>query len=58
VDEALTKLKTIDPDTSRMTELRFFCGLSVEETAQVMGVYARTITRSRFSRRKEGQVLG
>ncbi len=45
LDDALTKLETIDPDKSRMVELRFFSGLSVEETAQVMGVSPRTIDR-------------
>src|SRR5436190_9127301 len=45
LDEALTKLETIDPHKSRMVELRFFSGLSVEETAQVMGVSPRTIDR-------------
>ena len=45
VDEALTKLDQIDPDKSRMVELRFFSGLSVEETAEVMGVSPRTINR-------------
>lgn len=45
VDEALTRLEAIDPEKSRMVELRFFSGLSVEETAQVMGVSARTIDR-------------
>jgi RNA polymerase sigma-70 factor, ECF subfamily len=45
VDEALTKLALIDPDKSRLVELRFFSGLSVEETAEVMGVSPRTIDR-------------
>ena len=45
LDEALTKLETIDPDKSRMVELRFFSGLSVKETAEVMGVSPRTIDR-------------
>ncbi|HEX8076825.1 MAG TPA: sigma-70 family RNA polymerase sigma factor [Chthoniobacterales bacterium] len=45
VDEALTKLETIDPEKSRMVELRFFSGLSVEETAEVMGLSTRTIDR-------------
>jgi RNA polymerase sigma-70 factor (ECF subfamily) len=45
VDEALTKLDQIDPDKSRMVELRFFSGLSVEETAEMMGVSPRTINR-------------
>jgi RNA polymerase sigma-70 factor (ECF subfamily) len=45
VDEALTRLEQIDPEKSRMVELRFFSGLSVEETAEVMGVSPRTVDR-------------
>jgi RNA polymerase sigma-70 factor, ECF subfamily len=45
LDEALTRLEALDPDKSRMVELRFFSGLSVEETAEVMGVSPRTIDR-------------
>lgn len=45
LDDALTRLETIDPDKSRMVELRFFSGLSVEETAEVMGVSPRTVDR-------------
>ena len=45
LDDALTRLGTLDPDKSRMVELRFFSGLSVEETAELMGVSPRTIDR-------------
>jgi RNA polymerase sigma factor (TIGR02999 family) len=45
LDDALQRLETIDPEKSRMVELRFFSGLSVEETAAVMGVSPRTIDR-------------
>lgn len=45
LDDALTRLESLDPDKSRMVELRFFSGLSVEETAEVMGVSPRTIDR-------------
>lgn len=45
LDEALKKLETLDAEKSRMVELRFFSGLSVEETAEVMGVSRRTIDR-------------
>ena len=45
LDEALSQLETIDADKSRMVELRFFSGLSVEETAEVMGVSPRTVDR-------------
>jgi len=45
LDEALQRLEVIDAEKSRMVELRFFSGLSVEETAEVMGVSPRTIDR-------------
>ena len=45
LDEALTKLESIDPEKTRMVELRFFSGLSIEETATVLGVSPRTVDR-------------
>jgi RNA polymerase sigma-70 factor (ECF subfamily) len=45
LDEALERLEAIDAEKSRMVELRFFSGLSIEETAEVMGVSPRTIDR-------------
>jgi RNA polymerase sigma factor (TIGR02999 family) len=45
LDEALKKLEAIDLEKSRMVELRFFTGLSVAETAEIMGVSPRTIDR-------------
>jgi RNA polymerase sigma factor (TIGR02999 family) len=45
LDEALTTLAQIDPRKSKMIELRYFGGLSIEETAEVLGVSAGTIKR-------------
>jgi RNA polymerase sigma-70 factor (ECF subfamily) len=45
IDEALTKLKSWDARQSKVVELRFFGGLSVEETAKVLGVAERTVKR-------------
>lgn len=45
LDEALTKLATLDPQQARVVELRFFAGLSVEETAKVLGISERTVHR-------------
>ena len=45
LDEALTTLAEIDPRKSRMIELRFFGGLSIEETAKILGVSPGTIRR-------------
>lgn len=45
IDEALEKLTALDAQQARVVELRFFGGLSVEETAQVMGVSTPTVKR-------------
>jgi RNA polymerase sigma factor (TIGR02999 family) len=45
LDEALTRLAAIDPQQSQIVELRFFSGLSVEETAHVLDVSERTVKR-------------
>jgi RNA polymerase sigma-70 factor, ECF subfamily len=45
LDEALQRLERIDPQQGRAVELRFFAGLSVEETARVLGVSPRTVKR-------------
>jgi len=45
IDELLTRLAAIDPQQVRIVELRFFSGLSVDETAQVMGISDRTVKR-------------
>jgi RNA polymerase sigma factor (TIGR02999 family) len=43
--DALTELATIDARKSRVVELRFFGGLSVEETADAMGLNSATVRR-------------
>jgi RNA polymerase sigma factor (TIGR02999 family) len=45
LDEALTKLAAIDPRKVKLVELRYFGGLSAEETAVVLGVSEITIKR-------------
>ena len=45
LDEALGRLASLDESLSRIVELRYFGGLSVEETAQVLGCSARTVKR-------------
>ena len=45
LDEALESLAAIDPRKSRVVELRFFGGLSVEETAEVLKISPRTVMR-------------
>jgi len=45
VNEALLKLERLDPRLVRIVEMRFFGGLSVEETAEAMEVSPRTVKR-------------
>jgi RNA polymerase sigma-70 factor (ECF subfamily) len=45
VDDALRTLSAMDPRKGHVVELRFFGGLTVEETAQVLGISADTVTR-------------
>ncbi|MEO6334574.1 MAG: sigma-70 family RNA polymerase sigma factor [Pyrinomonadaceae bacterium] len=43
LDEALTRLALLDERQSRIVELRFFSGMSVEETAEALGVSPATV---------------
>lgn len=45
LDFALKKLSEFDPQKSRLVELRYFGGLSLEETAEVLGVSRPTVIR-------------
>ena len=45
LDDALEGLAKIDPQQSRVVELRFFAGLSIEETAEVLGISPATVKR-------------
>src|SRR5690349_23358118 len=45
LDDALQDLAKFDPQQSRMVELRFFAGLSIEESAEVLGVSPATVKR-------------
>ena len=45
LDAALQKLEVLDPDQGRIVELRFFGGLTVEETAAVLGISPATVKR-------------
>ena len=46
LDEALTRLAAADPELARMVKLRYFTGLTIEETAKVLGVSPRTTKRN------------
>lgn len=45
LDEALTSLARIDARQARVVELRFFAGISIEETAEVLGISPATVKR-------------
>jgi RNA polymerase sigma-70 factor (ECF subfamily) len=45
LDEALSRLAALDPRQGQIVELRYFGGLSLEETAKVMGISAITVRR-------------
>jgi RNA polymerase sigma factor (TIGR02999 family) len=45
LDDALTSLARLDPQQSRIVELRFFGGLSIEETAAELGISIATVKR-------------
>ena len=45
LDRALDKLTKLDPQQSRIVELKFFAGLSIEETAEVLRVSPATVKR-------------
>jgi RNA polymerase sigma-70 factor (ECF subfamily) len=45
LDDALTTLAQMDPRKAKIIELRFFGGLSVDETAEVLKISAQTVMR-------------
>ncbi len=45
LDEALSRMAAMDAQQSRVVELRCFGGLTAEETAEVLGISARTVRR-------------
>jgi len=45
LDRAIQKLERLDPDQSRIVEMRFFGGLTVEETAAALGISSATVKR-------------
>jgi RNA polymerase sigma factor (TIGR02999 family) len=45
IDEALERLGQIDPEQAKIVELRYFMGLGIEETADVLGISPATLKR-------------
>lgn len=51
LDDALTRLAALDPQKAAVVELRFFSGLSLEDTARALGISFSTVAREwRFAR--------
>jgi RNA polymerase sigma factor (TIGR02999 family) len=46
LDEALTKLANEDADLARLVEMRYFTGLTIDQTAEVLAVSPRTVKRN------------
>lgn len=58
LDEALSRLETEAPDAARLVRLRFFADLSVDETAEVLGIAPRSVDREwAFARTRLLQLL-
>ena len=51
LDGALDRLTELDPQQSRIVELRFFAGLTIEDTSEVMGISPATVKRDWTSAR-------
>jgi RNA polymerase sigma factor (TIGR02999 family) len=45
LDEALSRLEQVSPDVAAVVRLRFFGGMSIDETAAALGISARTVKR-------------
>src|SRR5215217_6899219 len=45
LDEALTRLAALDPEQARVVELRYFGGMTIEETAEAVGTSPATVKR-------------
>ena len=45
LDEAISRLEQVSPDVAAVVRLRFFAGLTVAETAEALGISARTVKR-------------
>jgi RNA polymerase sigma-70 factor (ECF subfamily) len=45
LDEALTRLAALDPEQARLVELRYFAGLTLDDTAAALGVSPATVSR-------------
>ncbi|MBL8242328.1 MAG: sigma-70 family RNA polymerase sigma factor [Bryobacterales bacterium] len=60
LDRALTRLAELDPRQAKVVELRFFAGLTVEQTAEVLSISEKTVKRDWAVARAwlEGEITG
>lgn len=59
LDEALAELEQVDPDLTRLVELRFFAGLTMAEAAETLGFSLTTAERTwRVAKRRLARALG
>ena len=45
VNKSLCRLEKLDPRQGRIVELRYFSGLTVDETAEALGLFSKTVMR-------------
>jgi RNA polymerase sigma factor (sigma-70 family) len=45
LDDALRRLEALDPQKSRIVEMRYFAGLTIEETAEALRISPATVKR-------------
>ena len=45
LDDALSRLEALDPQKSRIVEMRYFAGLTIEETAEALRISPATVKR-------------
>lgn len=58
LDDALERLEAQQPELAQLVNLRFFAGLSVNQTAEILGIAPRTVdSRWRFARARLYQML-
>lgn len=58
LDDALARLEDQQPELAELVNLRFFAGLSIDQTAQILGIARRTVdNRWRFARARLHQLL-
>ena len=59
LDEAILRLEEMSPGVAAVVRLRFYAGLSIEETAEALGVSSRTVKREwTYARAHLAQDLG